>query len=169
MHGRAFFQRRMHGRAFSQQCTYAFHTMLRTTDRLLLLRPPPPPLPLLLLLLLLLLQETADGELVVLHDFDLLRAFPNKGPNAAAYQQLAQHGIRPPPVSVRIQVRHNATNPCLYTCFFHVRVCNLTAQLRTLRTAGRKSLYLPTNLSLPHLLLLHVLRVCPVRSCARCT
>jgi hypothetical protein len=106
---------------------------------------------------------------VVLHDFDLLRAFPNKGPNVAAYQQLAQHGIRPPPVSVRIQVRHNATNLCLCICFFHVRMCNLTAQLCTLRTARRKSLYLPTNLSLPHLLLPHALRMCPVRSCAHCT
>jgi glycerophosphoryl diester phosphodiesterase len=50
------------------------------------------------------LQETADGELVVLHDFDLLRAFPNSGPNVAVYQQLAQHGIRPPPASVQVQV-----------------------------------------------------------------
>jgi glycerophosphoryl diester phosphodiesterase len=53
------------------------------------------------------LQETADGELVVLHDFDLLRAFPNIGPNVAAYQQLAQHGIKPPPASVQVQVGYN--------------------------------------------------------------
>lgn len=63
-----------------------------------------PRLLLLLLLLHLCLQETADGELVVLHDFDLLRAFPNTGPNIAAYQQLAQHGIKPPPTSVQVKV-----------------------------------------------------------------
>lgn len=71
------------------------------------------------------IQETADGELVVLHDFDLLRAFPNTGPNIAAYQQLAQHGIKPPPTSVQVK---DVT----------------AAQLRTLHIAGRQGLHAPT-------------------------
>jgi glycerophosphoryl diester phosphodiesterase len=36
------------------------------------------------------LQETADGELVILHDFHLGDAFPNKGPNVEPYEQLCQ-------------------------------------------------------------------------------
>ncbi|KAF6264845.1 hypothetical protein COO60DRAFT_1179695 [Scenedesmus sp. NREL 46B-D3] len=70
-------------------------------------------------------QETADGELVVLHDFDLLRAFPNTGSNVSAYQQLVQHGIKPPPVSVQVQ---DVTS----------------VQLRALHVAGREGLHAPT-------------------------
>lgn len=35
-----------------------------------------------------LLQETADGEIVVLHDFHLADAFPDRGPNTAPYRRL---------------------------------------------------------------------------------
>lgn len=35
-------------------------------------------------------QETADGELIVLHDFHLGDAFPNAGPNTQPYRQLQQ-------------------------------------------------------------------------------
>jgi hypothetical protein len=39
-------------------------------------------------------QETRDGELVVFHDANLLRAFPLAGPNVPAFEQLASQGIQ---------------------------------------------------------------------------
>ncbi len=38
-------------------------------------------------------QETADGELVVMHDMHLRRAFPHRGPNVAAFEQLRAQGV----------------------------------------------------------------------------
>lgn len=44
-----------------------------------------------------LLQETADGELIILHDFHLADAFPDTGPNIEPYKQLrAQLGFNTP-------------------------------------------------------------------------
>lgn len=51
------------------------------------------------------LQETADGELVVLHDFDIARAFPNIGPNVDAYIQLHRQDVKLPPMSAFVQVK----------------------------------------------------------------
>jgi hypothetical protein len=46
---------------------------------------------------MLLLQETADGELIILHDFHLADAFPDTGPNVEPYKQLrAQVGPNTP-------------------------------------------------------------------------
>eukprot|EP00882_Tetradesmus_deserticola_P012427 GHRQ01013170.1.p1 GENE.GHRQ01013170.1~~GHRQ01013170.1.p1 ORF type:complete len:344 (+),score=111.83 GHRQ01013170.1:127-1158(+) len=70
-------------------------------------------------------QETADGELVVLHDFDLLRAFPNTGLNVAGYEQLALPGLKPAPELIQVQ---DVTS----------------SQLCALHVAGREGLHAPT-------------------------
>lgn len=71
------------------------------------------------------IQETADGELIVLHDRQLARTFPETGPNIEAYRQLCQESVRWP---------GTAANPKDLTI----------AQLRTLHVGGRQGLHAPT-------------------------
>eukprot|EP00878_Enallax_costatus_P036022 GHUV01040296.1.p2 GENE.GHUV01040296.1~~GHUV01040296.1.p2 ORF type:complete len:214 (+),score=42.02 GHUV01040296.1:1024-1665(+) len=71
------------------------------------------------------IQETADGELIVLHDRQLARTYPDTGPNVEAYRQLYQQGMAFPGTAA------------------HVRDLTL-AQLRSLHIAGRPGLHAPT-------------------------
>lgn len=67
-------------------------------------------------------QETRDGELVLFHDPNLLRGFPNVGPNVEAYNALRSEGITPVTSSI----------------------ADLTfEQLSTLHLGGRKGLHVP--------------------------
>ncbi|KAF8067208.1 hypothetical protein HT031_002255 [Scenedesmus sp. PABB004] len=110
------------------------------------------------------IQETADGELVVLHDFALGRAFPPAGPNLAVYDQLRAEGLRQPGTAAHVAVspvcscRRRAVAAAAAAAPAgppaaaaharppaRARAQDLTlAQLKRLHIAGRPGLHAPT-------------------------